>query len=279
MNGRSNQGELRISQLEQELGRGREVHRLQMANMKAAEAAAKDKLQSIEDRLEAEYEGALAQLKNVADQLQAKSHAYTIIKKAFDEAQAAWKAGPVDPEHPCPYCGINARRYKGMTQMLNQVKVAGITTKDALKLKADLAHKQTVCAELETQAEGLNEELRQYGLRMTEAQKANDHLEEHRSILLRDAEARAATSLDQLRELQASRSSASPGQRRLEDLQTQNEDLRAYTGELTAQVEDMGTAHAEVLARNEVLETEVKNMKVDMKTYMDFSIPGTSDQE
>ena len=40
INGRNHQGDLRISQLEQELSRCREVHRLEMANIAAAEVAA-----------------------------------------------------------------------------------------------------------------------------------------------------------------------------------------------------------------------------------------------
>ena len=163
--------------------------------------------------------------------------------------------------------------------MINQIKGAGITTKEALKLKAELARKQTMCADLETQAEGLNEELRQFGLRMTEAQKASDHLEEHWAILLRDAEERAAASLSQLLQLQANRSCASPGQQRVEELEIQNAELREHTGELMARMEDAETAHAEVLVKNEQLEKEAKNLKVDLETYMYFSIPDSPNHE
>ena len=114
---------------------------------------------------------------------------------------------------------------------------------------------------------------------MTAAQKASDHLEEHRAILLRDAEERAAASLRQLLQLQANRSCASPGQQRLEELQTQNIELREHTGELMARVEDTEAAHAEVLVRNEQLEKEAKNLKVDLETYMDFSIPDSPNHE
>ena len=73
--------------------------------------------------------------------------------------------------------------------------------------------------------------------------------------------------------------SASPGQRRLEDLQAQNNKLRAYTGELTARNEDMSMAHAEALVKIAQLEIDNKGLKVDIKTFMEFSIPGKSDQE
>ena len=108
---------------------------------------------------------------------------------------------------------------------------------------------------------------------MTEAQKASDHLEEHRAILLRDAEERAASALKQLLQLQKDRSSTSPDQQRLEELEIQNAELREHTGELMARVEDAEAAHAEVLVRNEQLEEDAKNLKIDLETFSFFSKP------
>ena len=58
-----------------------------------------------------------------------------------------------------------------------------------------------------------------------------------------------------------------------------NNELRAYTGELTARNEDMSMAHAEALCQIAQLEIDNKGLRVDIKTYMEFSIPGKSDQE
>ena len=140
-----------------------------------------------------------------------------------------------------------------------------------MTLKADLTRKQVECAELETQAEGLNEQLRQFGLKLETAQKASDHKEQHRAILLRDAQERAESALNQLHQLQSDRSSSSPDQQRMEELLLQNGQLREHTGELMARVEDAEAAQAELRARNATLEKEAKLMRVDLATFSFFS--------
>ena len=167
----------------------------------AAEAAARAKLTSIEARLEAEYEGALAQVRIVADSLQAKSHAYNILQAAYTEALDAWAAGPSDPKKPCPYCGINSRRHQTMSKMFNQVKESGANSKEAMTLKADLARKQTECAGLETRVEDLADQVRQLGLTLETARAASTQNDQHQGILLRDAEERAETATTELHQL------------------------------------------------------------------------------
>ena len=119
--------------------------------------------------------------------------------------------------------------------------------------------------------EGLTEELRQFGLKMDTAQKASDRKDQHQAILLRDAEERAESALNQLHQLQKDRSSSSPDQQRLEELLLQNGELREHTGELTARVEDAEAANAELRARNATLEKEAKLMRVDLATFSFFS--------
>ena len=49
--------------------------------------------------------------------------------------------------------------------------------------------------------------------------------------------------------------------------------MQEHTGELMARVEDAEAAHAEVLVRNEQIEKDAKNLKIDLETFSFFSTP------